>query len=91
MTPAIIVAVLFMQVAFGFFSSMIAISKGRSRSGWFVVGFLFGPFGMLAAGLMETQQTQDEQQEYLRVKNKQDQSRKERSTERLADELIKEK
>ena len=35
------------------FSGIIANSKGRSGVGWAFAGLVFGPFGMLAAGLVE--------------------------------------
>lgn len=41
----------------GLFSVAIAESKGRTRW-WFVAGLVFGPVGMLAAGLMETASTE---------------------------------
>lgn len=33
----------------GFASAMVASSKGRSASGWFFMGLIFGPFGILFA------------------------------------------
>ena len=42
---------LFLWILFAVFSAMIASSKGRSAGNWFIVGFLFGPFGLLV-GLM---------------------------------------
>lgn len=30
-------------------SAVVAGSKGRDKSGWFMVGLVFGPFGLLAA------------------------------------------
>jgi len=34
------------------FSAVIASSKRRSSGGWFVLGFLFGPFALISVGLM---------------------------------------
>lgn len=34
------------------FSAAIASSKERSGFGWFILGFLFGPFALIAVGLM---------------------------------------
>jgi len=36
---------------FAIFSAVIASSKNRSGGGWFLIGFLFGPFGLLVAAL----------------------------------------
>ena len=36
------------------FSAAIASSKHRSSGGWFVLGFLFGPFALISVGLMPT-------------------------------------
>ena len=43
--------ILLLGALFGFFSGMIAGSRGRSSLGWFLVGFFFGPFGLLVAVL----------------------------------------
>ena len=42
---------LFIWLLFGIFSAILASNKGRSGCGWFIVGILFGPFGLLV-GLM---------------------------------------
>ena len=34
---------------FAAFSTALAVSKNRSGLGWFLIGFLFGPFGLLVA------------------------------------------
>lgn len=34
---------------FGIAAALIASAKGRSALGWFVLGVLFGPFGLLVA------------------------------------------
>lgn len=44
-------------ILFAAFSAVIASSKNRSGIGWFIIGFLFGPFGLIVAALpkIETQ------------------------------------
>lgn len=44
-------------ILFAAFSAIIATSKKRSGIGWFIIGFLFGPFGLIVAALpaIETQ------------------------------------
>ncbi len=32
---------------FGLVSAIVAANKGRSGCGWFILGFLLGPFGLL--------------------------------------------
>jgi len=36
---------------FGVFSAVLASSKNRDGLGWFLIGLLFGPFGLLVAAL----------------------------------------
>ena len=44
------VAILLIQaVAFGVLSLLVADRKGRSKDGWFLIGFVFGIFGFAAA------------------------------------------
>lgn len=38
---------------FGIFSALIASKRNRSVLGWFLIGFLFGPFGLLFAFFMK--------------------------------------
>ena len=38
---------------FGIFTALIASSRNRSVVGWFFIGFLFGPFGLLFAFFMK--------------------------------------
>ena len=38
---------------FGIFTALIASSRNRSVAGWFFIGFLFGPFGLLFAFFMK--------------------------------------
>ena len=40
-------------IAFGILSSIAVKKKNRDQLGWFVVGFLFGVFGLIAAILMD--------------------------------------
>lgn len=39
----------FLWIVCGIISAMIASNKGRSTAGWFFVGLLFGPLGIVAA------------------------------------------
>lgn len=39
--------IFFVLLLFAIFSAVLASSKGRSGIGWFFVGLLFGPFGLL--------------------------------------------
>lgn len=41
--------IVLLWLLFGFFSAMIASGKNRSTFGWFLVGILVGPFGLLVA------------------------------------------
>jgi|GEM_PF-5129047 len=43
---------LFMTFFLGFWARRIALGKGRNGYIWFVIGFLFGIFGVIAAALM---------------------------------------
>lgn len=43
---------LFIWVAFAVVSALAAGSRGRSFLGWFVLGFLFGPFALVAVLVM---------------------------------------
>ena len=45
----LIISVIFIWVLFGIASAVIATNKGRSSGGWFVLGFLLGPFGLILA------------------------------------------
>lgn len=42
-------ALLLLWILFGFFSSALAAHKNRSAVGWFLMGVIFGPFGLLVA------------------------------------------
>lgn len=53
--------VLGLWLLFGIFSMAIANSKGRSGCGWFIIGCLFGPFGLLVAVLPSATQNAIEQ------------------------------
>ena len=45
-----LVAILLVQaIAFGILSLLVAERKGRSKERWFLIGFLFGIFGFVAA------------------------------------------
>lgn len=41
--------VLLFWLLFGFFSAALAAHRNRSAFGWFLIGVLFGPFGLLVA------------------------------------------
>ena len=36
-------------IFFGIVTAIVASGKGRSGCGWFLIGVLFGPFGLIAA------------------------------------------
>ncbi len=40
---------------FGIVSAVVGANKGRSGCGWFVIGFLLGPFGLILALVMPTE------------------------------------
>jgi hypothetical protein len=42
-------AVLLIWVLFGVASAIVASNKGRNGFGWFLMGILFGPFGLIIA------------------------------------------
>lgn len=42
---------------FAFFSGAIASAKKRSFFGWFLLGLLFGPFGLLVAFFPKIEKT----------------------------------
>ena len=48
--------ILILWVAFGIIAGVIASNKGRSGCGGFAIGFLLGPFGIIWALLMKTDQ-----------------------------------
>lgn len=40
---------LFIFILFGIITAAVASNKGRSRFGWFLIGGLLGPFGLILA------------------------------------------
>ena len=50
---------------FGVFTALIASSRNRSVLGWFFIGFLFGPFGLLFAFFMENGKATIKEEEKL--------------------------
>lgn len=52
-------AYLFAWILFPIFSAVLASNKNRSSFGWFLIGLLFGPFGLLV-GLMSPLEKQRE-------------------------------
>src|SRR5258708_14603083 len=53
MTASWVVIILVDGIAFGIISSLAARRKNRDPVGWFLIGFLFGVFGFIAALLVE--------------------------------------
>lgn len=49
----LLIFLVLLWIGFGVLSSMIARRKGRDPGGWFFIGFLFGPFGLMAAFIVE--------------------------------------
>lgn len=47
-------------IATGVLSAMVASNKNRDTVGWFFIGFIFGPFGLLAAFIVEELPPQNE-------------------------------
>lgn len=45
----LVILVIITWVLFGIACAVIATNKGRSGGGWFVLGFLLGPFGLILA------------------------------------------
>jgi len=54
-----ILVALVVWALFGVFSAIIASSRNRSGFGWFLIGFLFGPFGLVVAALPKLDSAQD--------------------------------
>jgi hypothetical protein len=50
----ILVAAVVYGLVCGSFTAMVASSRGRDGTGWFVLGFLFGLLALLAVGFMES-------------------------------------
>ena len=44
----IFVGLIIIWFLFGIACAVIATNKGRSGGGWFILGFLFGPFALIA-------------------------------------------
>ena len=47
-------AILILWFGCGIIAAIIASGKGRSGCGWAILGFLFGPFGILGAAVMSS-------------------------------------
>ncbi|MDF1882972.1 SHOCT domain-containing protein [Sulfurimonas sp. SAG-AH-194-C21] len=43
----------FLWLFFGIFAALLASNRNRSAIGWFFIGFVFGPFGLLFAFFMK--------------------------------------
>ena len=53
MSEMIWVYLIIYGIAFGILSSLAVKNKNRDQSGWFIIGFLFGVFGLVAAVLVD--------------------------------------
>ena len=49
----LVIYLVFVGASFGVLSAMVASNKNRDPAGWFLIGFLFGPFGLIAAFIVE--------------------------------------
>jgi|KBSMisStandDraft_5_1062788.scaffolds.fasta_scaffold1304875_1 MFS family permease len=54
MTDSTLLGVVLLWVVCGGVAAWIADRKGRSVGAWFLCGFAFGPFGVIAAALART-------------------------------------
>jgi len=52
--------VLIYAIAFGVVTALAAHSRGRDSSTWFLLGFLFGVFALVAVLVMEPQEPEDD-------------------------------
>ena len=50
---------IFIGLLFAIFSAVIASSKKRSAFAWFIIGLLFGPFGLLVALFPKTNESKN--------------------------------
>lgn len=50
----------FCWLIIGVVCAVIAIGKGRSGFGWFILGCIFGPLALLCAAVMSRESRQDE-------------------------------
>ena len=51
----------FVWILFGIVSAVVAANKGRSGCGWFAIGVLLGPFGLILALVVSKDQKAVEQ------------------------------
>jgi hypothetical protein len=51
-------AFLLIWVLFGVASAIVASNKGRNGCGWFIMGVLFGPFGLIIALVVSNKTTE---------------------------------
>ena len=56
---ALLAAVAGYSLVCAVFAAGLASAKGRDSVAWFFAGLIFGIIGMLAAGLIETQESED--------------------------------
>ena len=52
----------FVWILFGIVSAVVAANKGRSGCGWFAIGVLLGPFGLILALVVSKDQGAVEQE-----------------------------
>lgn len=51
---------LILWILFGVFSAVGAYGKNRSAVGWFFIGVLFGPFGLISFAMPRVEETEEE-------------------------------
>lgn len=49
----VVIYLVLVGASFGVLSAMVGSKKNRDPAGWFAIGFLFGPFGLIAAFIVE--------------------------------------
>lgn len=50
----IVITTIIAWILFGIISAVVATNKNRSGCGWFIIGFLLGPFGLILSLVMST-------------------------------------
>ena len=60
----VIIGLVIVWVLFGVACAVIATNKGRSGFGWFILGFLLGPFGFILALVVPKNQEVVEKESY---------------------------
>ena len=67
---------MFFAILFAVFSAAIAVSRGRSGVGWFLIGGIFGAFGLLVAVLPRIERDADSDRRTARHSGRDDDERK---------------